>query len=243
MKEKLDFKDWWYDFTYQFRNDKDGGYEELRRLIGEVRNFTIEKRKSFINELIEFDNLRYYSCALIKEFGTEEQIGLIKEKANELINTNSNDTILSEYINVIISRYQPIDKPILTNYFIDFQNQRSDFIRVPGKLFDVDKDLFLKAFTINIERYPIDKLCDFDGYLYLTQHLEALRFLVNNLPFSLSEKLKIFVLAKVNHSVSDFDKKLKSRLIEIADLKKYEIESIRQSRLDLLKKAAANNGS
>ncbi len=236
MTEKLEFKDWWDDFTYQFRNDKDGGYEKLRRLISEVRTFTVDKRKAFIDELIQFDNLRFYACALIKEFGTEEQVGLIKEKANELINTNSNDSILNEYINVIISRFQSIDKQILTKYFIDFQKQRSDYLRVPGELYDTDKDLFLNAFRINIERYPIDQLCDYDGFLYLTQHLNALEFLVLNLPFSLSEKLKIFALAKVNHSVSDFDNKLKSRLIEISDLKKSEIESIKQNRLNSYKK-------
>ena len=98
MNEKLEFKDWWDDFTYKFRNEKDGGYEELRRLISEVRTFTVDKRKAFIDELIQFDKLQFYSCALIKEFGTEEQIELIKKKTNELINTNSNDSILNEYI-------------------------------------------------------------------------------------------------------------------------------------------------
>lgn len=239
MREKLDLNEWWNDFTYQFRNDKNGEYEQLSRLISEVRSFNADKRKVFIDELIKFDNLRFYSCALIKEFGSNEQVGLIKDRAIELIKINSNDTILSEYINIIISRYQPIDNQILTKYFIDFQNQGSDYLRVPGELFDTDKDLFLKAFIINIERYPIDKLCDYDGFLYLTQHLDALEFLVIKLPFLLSEKLKIYALAKANHSVSDFDKRLKNRLIEIADLKKSEIESIKQKRLNSYKKGSS----
>ena len=49
-------------------------------------------------------------------------------------------------------------------------------------------------------------------------------------------KVKIFVLAKANHSVADIDKNLKNRLIGIADLERSEIESLKQNRLKLYKK-------
>jgi hypothetical protein len=236
MADKLDFEDWWNDFTYQFRNDKDGGHEQIKRLISEVRSFPVDKREAFINELVGFDKLSVFSCSLICEFGTNEQLQLIKDKAIELIDNNSSDSILSEYINTIIARYEPNDNSLLGKYFLDYQNRNQNHIRIPGDLYNIEKELFLKAFAINIERYPIDKLCDYDGMLYLTQHLEALEYLIKELPFRLSEKLKLFALSKVNHSVSDLDKTLKSRLIDLVDLKKSEIENLKQTRLKTIKK-------
>lgn len=226
MKDKLDFNEWWNDFSYQFRNDKDGGYQELSRLITEVKNFSKNKQEAFINEMIQFDNLQFYSCALIAEFGSDDQVGLIRDKACELINNCSADIILHEYIKVLISKYQPSDESILTKYFIDFQTQSQAYIRVPGELFNIDKSLFLKAFTINIERYPIDKLCKEDGLLYMISHLEALEYLIKNLPFALSEKNKLFALSKVNHSFAQHDIRLKNKLMELAYLEQPAINRI-----------------
>jgi hypothetical protein len=233
MTDKLDFKEWWADFRHEHRNDKDFGYE-LSCLLADVGSFPQEKREVFIDELLQLEKFELYSCELISRFGSNEQTQLIKNKALNLINQDSTDNVLHDYILFIIRKYNEQDNFILNKYFIDKQIKEN--IWIPGELFDVNKDLFLKAFAINIEKYPIDKLCDYDGLLYMTHHLDALEYLINNLPFTLSEKLKLFALSKSNHSVSDFDKKLKTRLIELSDIKKSEIELIKQLRLKTINK-------
>jgi hypothetical protein len=228
MSDELEFKEWWSEFRHEHRNDKDFTHE-LSCLKSEVGSFSQVKREALIDELLNLGGFETYACELIAKFGSDDQIQLIKTKAQSLIKQESTDNILNDYITLIIKTYQEQDILILRKYFIDYQKKQ--FIRVRGELFEIDRDLFLQAFSINLENYPIDKLCDYDGLLYMTNHLDALEFLIKNLPFTLSEKLKVFTLAKANHSYSDFDKKLKIRLIELSDLKKSEIELIKQNRL------------
>lgn len=228
MTDKLDFKDWWTDFRHEHRNNKDFGYE-LSCLLTEVGSFPQKKRESFIDELLQLEKFEHYSCELISRFGSDKQIQLIKNKAKNLINLDSTDNFLHDYIALIIRKYEEQDDFILKKYFIDYQIKET--VWIPGELFEVNKDLFLKAFVIKIEQYPIDNLFDYDGLLYMISHLDALEYLIKNLPFTLSGKLKLFCLSKVNHPFSQHDKKLKNRLIELAALKPSEINMIKQIRL------------
>jgi len=214
MAGQISFDEWWKDFSYQFRNDKDSGSAMQERLIFEVGTFSEEKQIAFIDEMLERTNFVSYPCELIPLFGNQRQINEIKRRAAELIENNLTEDILSIYLPAIIKTYAPSDLPLLTKYYLNYQNNY--FFRIPIELYSIDKNLFIKAFTKYLHNYPLDKMCEYDGLLYLTKNVEVIEFLIQNLPMELSNKMKKFALAKSKHSIVNGNEKLKQQLLHLA---------------------------
>lgn len=211
MTDKLTFENWWDDFSYQFRNDKDGGLEMLSRLRSEVFSFSQEKREAFIDELLKRKNLEYFACELVSVFGNQRQIGEVKKRANELINADRFEEILPEYIAVILKTFTPSDLPLLTQYYLNYQ--KTVPFRIPSELFEIDRKLFLSAFEKYLKDYSVETLCEYDGLLYLTKDVDSIEFLINELPTDLSSKMKSFAKKKSEHSTVIGDKELSERLL------------------------------
>ena len=214
MTDELKFDDWWTDFSYKFRNHKDSGFAMLERLIFDVRTFSQQKRIAFIEELLEREKLQYYACQLIPLFGDQRQVSELKNKASKLVDHDLVEDILPAYFEAIIKLNTPDDLPLLTKYYLNYQDNW--FLRIPTELYHINKDLFLKAFAKKLPNYPTDRMCEYDGLLYLTADVEALEYLILNLPDTLSDKLKKFALAKSKHSMVVHDEKLKQQLLNLA---------------------------
>lgn len=216
MSEKLSFDEWWADFSHNFRNDKDGGHAMLDRLIFDVGTFTQEKRIAFIDELLQRKNLEMFACKLIPMFGDKGQIAEIKKRANELVKSNITDQILPDYFDVIFKTYKPEDLQLLKMYYLNYQDEI--FFRIPTALFEVDRNLFLQAFTKYLPNYSVESICNYDGFLYLTNKVEAIEFLITNLPDVLSLKMRFFAKAKSKHSMVIRDKVLSEKLLKLIEL-------------------------
>lgn len=217
MADQVSFDEWWKDFSYQFKGYKDGGFEKLERLIIEVRTFSEAKRIVFIDEMLQRANIGNFVYELIPLYGNDRQVNEVKRRASELIENNLTDDILPTYIEVIIKTYNSSDLPLLTKYYLHYQDNL--YFRIPNELYGIDKNLFLKAFAKKLPNYPTEKMCEYDGLLYLTDNVEAIEFLIHNLPTELSNKLKKFALAKSKHSMVVGNEKLKQQLLNLASEK------------------------
>lgn len=213
--EKLTFDDWWVDFSTQFRGVKDGGYTMLERLVSEISTFSQQKKLNFIDELLERKNLEVFACKLIPLFGDQKQINEIKKRANELVEIDVSKDILPTYFEAILNTYSSTDLPLLTKYFLNKQEYFS--FKIPIKLFEVEKDLFLKSFSGKLSACSVESICEFDNLLYLTQSVQAIGFLINELPDELSLKMKLFARAKSNHPCVINDKELTKQLLVLAE--------------------------
>jgi len=214
MTDELTFDDWWADFNYKFRNDKDSGSAMLERLIFDVGTFSQQKRIAFIDELLENKKLQYYACQLIPLFGDQRQVCELKNRASKLVEQNLVEDILPTYFEAIIKLSTQDDLPLLTKYYLNYQDNW--FLRIPTELYHIDKDLFLKVFAKKLPDYPIDRMCKYDSLLYLTSDVEALDYLIHNLPDTLADKLKKFALAKSKHAMVVGNEKLKQQLLNLA---------------------------
>jgi hypothetical protein len=210
MTDKLTFDNWWDDFSYKFRNDKDGGVEMLGRLKSEVESFTQDKREAFIDELLKSKNLEFFACELTPLFGNQRQIAEIKKRAEKLIERGRFEEILPEYLKVIIKNFEPADIQLLNKYYLNYQASLT--FRIPSELFDIDQQLFLNAFDMYLKNYSVETLCEYDGLLYLTVNPDAIEFLIAELPLELSSKMKSFAKKKSKHSIVVRDKELSERL-------------------------------
>jgi len=213
MTDKLTFDNWWDDFSYKFRNDKDGGVEKLSRLKSEVQSFSQDKREAFIDELLKSKNLEFFACELTPIFGNQRHIAEIKKRAKKLIEGGRFEDILPEYLKVIIKTFEPNDIQLLTKYYLNYQDSIS--FRIPSKLFEIDEQLFLMAFDKYLRDYSVENLCEYDGLLYLTANPDAIGFLISELPPELSSKMKSFAKTKSKHSIVARDKELSERLMNL----------------------------
>src|SRR5690554_5126648 len=157
MSDKLNFEDWWNDFSHKFRNDKDGGYGKRDRLILEVKSFTQQKRIAFIDELLHRKNLDAYACELIPLFGNHHHRNEIKKRAIKRVRKSKSDLILTYYFDMLIRTYEPDDLYLLTDYYLNYQDRI--VFRIPTELFEIDKDLFLHAFTKYFPNYSTYRIC------------------------------------------------------------------------------------
>lgn len=214
MPEKLSFENWWIDFSYKFRNNKDGGLTMLNRLKMEVQSFSRDKREAFINELLQRKNLEIFACELIPMFGTKSQVGEIKKRASEIIKFERFEEILPEYLNVVIKTFSPADLQLITEYYLNYQETLS--FRIPSELYVINPELFLKAFAKYLQNYSVKTLCEYDGLLYLTSNINAIKFLIDELPHNLSFKMKCFAKKKSNHSIVLRDRELSEKLLKLA---------------------------
>jgi hypothetical protein len=230
MTKEITFDDWWRDFENQSVRNREEPTEMLRRLKTEVKSLPEQKRTAFIDELLSRKELMILAFELIPSFGDKGQILNLKKLAYVMINSEPpNYSILDSLMNAVVQSYQMEDKEIVTKYYVDFQE--SNFVKVPIELYEKDKTIFLQAFEKCIKLYPIDKLCDYDGLLFLIEDIDALTFLIENLSYFPARKLKIFCLAKANHSFASNDKRLKIKLLELAELKESEIDFIKKRRI------------
>lgn len=214
MNEKLSFDDWWADFCVQFRGYKDGDNTMLERLFLEVSVFSQQQRHEFIDELLERKNLEVFACYLIPLFGNQNQINEIKTRTIELVDSNITSSILSAYFDAIIKTYTPNDLPLLTKYYLTNHDCFSP--KIPTELFEIDKNLFLSSFSKKLKDSSVERICQYDELLYLTKNLNAIEFLINELPAELSQKMKAFAKAKSNHSIIKTNKELREKLLILA---------------------------
>ena len=214
MNEQINFNEWWLEFEHQHRNEKDGGYERFIQLNNYVALISKEKQLTFIDELLERKDLHSYACELIPAFGNSEQIDIIKKNANALIIEKSEDVILSDYIEVIVKTFRPEDLPLLRSYYLNCGD--ASFYRIPVQLYEINKDLFLEAFSLKLKEMEVESICNFDGLLYLTNNIEALEFLIKKLDEEESFKLKKFALKKSKHSMVALRSGLKEKLLELS---------------------------
>jgi hypothetical protein len=213
MTDKLTFDNWWADFSYKSRNDKDGGRDMLDRLKLEVQSFTKDKREAFIDELLKRKNLVFFACELIPFYGNQSQIAEIKKRAAKLIERGRFEEILPEYLKVIIKNFEPADIQLLNRYYLNYQDELT--FRIPLDLFEIDQELFLNAFAKYLKNYSVEKLCEYDGLLYLTFNPDAIEFLIAELPLELSFKMKSFAKKKAKHLMVVRDKELSERLLKL----------------------------
>ncbi len=215
MTDKLTFEDWWADFSDKFRNDKDGGREMLNRLKSEVWSFPQAKREAFIDELLKRRNRQFYTCELVPLFGNQRQVGEIKKRAQKLLERSSFEDALPEYVKVILKTFEPADIPLLTKYYLNYQE--SSGFRIPLELYDIDQQLFLRAFEKYLKGYSAEALCEYDGLLYLTANPDAIEFLIAELSLDLSSKMKSFAKKKSQHSMVIRNMELSERLMKLGE--------------------------
>ena len=213
MTDKLTFENWWADFSYKFRNNKDGGWDKLQRLKIDVQSFSQDMREAFIDELLQRKNLEIFACELIPLYGNQRQVLEIKKRAKELIEHERFEEALPEYLKVFIKTFDPDDLHLITKYYLNYQ-ENSGF-RIPSELHEVDQQLFLKAFTKYLKNYSVESLCEYDGLLYLTNNIDAIEFLINELPPDLSFKMKSFAKKKSKHSMVIGNKVLSESLLKL----------------------------
>jgi len=209
--EQLEFDDWWKDFQSIHKNDKDGGFDFVKHLKLEVKEFSKENRITFINELISRNHITI-ACELIPLFGDKNQKETIRDRFIQWIDSNSKEPIGQQYISMILATYEESDKEVITKYF---EEQRTIWFVIPPELYKIDKPLFLKSFEKYLLRYDDEHLYNYDGLLYLTNHLEILEFLIDNLSKHQSERLKRFCLSKSKKPF--LDKNIVNTLINFSE--------------------------
>ncbi len=201
--EQLEFQAWWTDFQSYHKSDKDGGLETLKHLKQVVAGFSEAKRIAFIDEMINND-LGSLATELIALYGNEYHRRLIRDKFKEWITSQSENSIADAYLMTILRTFEESDITDLRKYFIE---QRGNWFRIPIELYSIDRVLFIESFEILLKRWTDESVFKYDGLLYLTNHLDILEFLIDNLSVLQSKRLQKFCKIKSGHSYVNTDKR------------------------------------
>jgi hypothetical protein len=113
----------------------------------------------------------------------------------------------------ILRTYKDSDIDMLRQYF---KEQRGVWFKIPVELFKVDKPLFLDSFERLLNRWTDDSIYKYDGLLYLTNHLNILEFLIDNLSLKQSKRIREFCKFKSAHSYVN-NEKWKQDLIKLSN--------------------------
>lgn len=220
----MEFKDWWKDFKSYHKGDKDGGLEELRHLKIVVASFSDDKRTAIIDELININKI-VHACELIQLFGNTRQKRWIREKFSEWITTKSDKSIAHEYLMTILKTFEASDMELVRVYF---NEQRGKWFHIPVELYSIDKSIFLDSFEILLNKWSDENLYKYDGLLYLTEDLEILEFLIDNLSVVQSKRIQEFCRVK---SISSFvnTEIWKMGLMELANKENYGSQQTRKA--------------
>jgi len=212
--EQLEFDEWWKDFQSYHNYDKDGGIEAMKHLKSVVGGFIPEKRVLLIDEFIRIDKLGI-AAELIELYGNETQKELIREKLKSCIMSKQFDSIAYIFLLSVIRTHRLKDNNLLKLYY----KKQTKFNRViPTELFKIDKKLFLFAFKKMFKQYPKTDIYEYDGLLYLVNHLDILEFLIDNLSLKQARRIQKFCKVKSMHSMVDNDK-WKEDLIKLSNKK------------------------
>ena len=210
--EKLEFAIWWKEFIKSHKDDKDGGIEAIKHLKNIVSEFNTEKKTSFIDQLILNDKPEIAS-ELIELYGSKSQKEFIRNQLLECIKRNDYNMLSFSFLKTVINTYQEDDYNLLKLYY----DKQPLFNRViPTELFDIDKNLFLFAFQKMIIQYPEYDIYEYDGLLYLTNRLDILEFLIDNLDNKHACQIQKFCKVKSSHSYINRDD-WKQKLLSLAE--------------------------
>ena len=212
---ELEFDQWWIDFESVHKNDKDGGLEALKDLKRVLGGFAAERRIAFIDELMGGGKI-IFATELIGLYGYDDQKRLIRERLREWLNSKSDNSIGGYYVRTILSTFVESDLELLKVYF---KEQRGVWFQIPLELYSIDKLLFLNSFEILLKRWKDESVYKYDGLLYLTQRLDILSFLIENLSSPQSMRMQQFCRSKSTHSAINNDK-WRDELLALANKKR-----------------------
>ena len=194
--EELEFADWWTDFELNHKSDKDGGHYFIKCLINNVCGFSLPKRIAFIDELIQSEKI-VEACSLIELYGNDRHKKYIRKNLEEWMKSNCDDLYGAVYVNTVLKTYEKSDYYLIRKYFLE-SNDFGSYI--PLELFYVDRLLFLKTFEKKIRDIKNEIFYQSDNFLYLTNDIEVLIFLFENLTYKDSKRIQKFCKYKSTHS-------------------------------------------
>jgi len=212
---ELVYDQWWIDFRSVHKNDKDGGLEALDDLKRAFAGFSIERRADFIYELLR-GGLTIFASELIELYGNDDQKKLIRERLREWLVSNSEESIGGTYVKTILRTFVDSDLDLLKDYF---KEQRGLWFQIPIELYSIDKSMFLNSFEILLKRWKDESVYKYDGLLYLTNRIDVLEFLIDNLSPTQSKRMQQFCRFKSIHSMINTEK-WRDELLALANKKR-----------------------